>query len=151
MIWLKVYLVMNIINSSVMKKVLTVGVFDIIHKGHVELFRRAKELGDYLIVAVQKGDYILKYKPDAKICFTTEDRMYMVNAIKYVDETVEYEDVDNIVQKLDFDIFVTGPDQVHSGFQKAIEYCQSQGKTHIVLTRTKGVSSTETKEMIADK
>ena len=49
------------------KRVLTVGVYDLLHKGHVEIYRRAKGLGDYLIVAVQDSDYILKYKPNAKV------------------------------------------------------------------------------------
>lgn len=133
------------------KKVLTVGVFDLLHKGHVELFRRAKSLGDYLIVAVQDSDFILKYKPTAKIVNSTDDRMYMVNAIRYVDEVVLYEDVDTIVTKVDFDIFVTGPDQIHAGFQKAIRWCKDNGKEHIVLSRTDGVSSSELKEKIANE
>ena len=133
------------------KKVLTVGVFDLLHKGHVELFRRAKSLGDYLIVAVQDSDFILKYKPTAKIVNSTDDRMYMVNAIRYVDEAVVYEDVDTIVTKVDFDIFVTGPDQIHAGFQKAIRWCKDNGKEHIVLSRTDGVSSSELKEKIANE
>lgn len=49
-----------------MKKILTVGVYDYFHLGHLRLFKNAKKLGDYLIVAVQDGDYILRYKPDAK-------------------------------------------------------------------------------------
>lgn len=133
------------------KKVLTVGVFDLLHKGHVELFRRAKSLGDYLIVAVQDSDFILKYKPTAKIVNSTDDRMYMVNAIRYVDEAVVYEDVDTIVSRVDFDIFVTGPDQIHVGFQKAIRWCKDNGKEHIVLSRTDGVSSSELKEKIANE
>jgi len=131
--------------------VFTVGVFDLLHKGHVELFRRAKALGDYLIVAVQDSDFIMKYKPTTKMVNSTDDRMYMVNAIRYVDETVMYEDVDTIVSKVDFDIFVTGPDQIHAGFQKAIRWCKDNGKEHIVLSRTDGVSSSELKEKIANE
>ena len=48
-----------------MKKVITFGVYDMLHVGHVLLFKKAKELGDYLIVAVQDDDMILKYKPEA--------------------------------------------------------------------------------------
>ena len=59
-----------------MKKVLTVGVFDLLHIGHVELFRRAKALGDYLIVAVQNDDYILKFKPEAQTVNNTAERCY---------------------------------------------------------------------------
>lgn len=133
------------------KKVLTVGVYDLIHKGHVELYRRAKGLGDYLIVAAQDGDFILKYKPTAKVLNSTEDRKYMIKSIRYVDEVITYTDVDKIVQEVDFDVFVTGPDQCHSGFQKAILWCEEHGKEHIVLGRTDGVSSSELKAKIAEK
>lgn len=50
-----------------MKKVVTFGVYDYFHLGHLRLFKNAKNLGDWLIVAVQDGDYILKTKPDAKV------------------------------------------------------------------------------------
>lgn len=133
------------------KKVLTVGVYDLIHKGHVELYRRAKGLGDYLIVAAQDGDFILKYKPTAKVLNSTEDRKYMIKSIRYVDEVITYTDVDEIVQEVDFDVFVTGPDQCHAGFQRAIRWCEDHGKEHIVLGRTDGVSSSELKAKIAEK
>ena len=133
------------------KMVLTVGVYDLIHKGHVELYRRAKGLGDYLIVATQDGDFILKYKPTAKVLNSTEDRKYMIKSIRYVDEVITYTDVDKIVQEVDFDVFVTGPDQCHEGFQRAIRWCEEHGKEHIVLGRTDGVSSSELKAKIASK
>lgn len=133
------------------KKVLTVGVYDLLHKGHVELYRRAKGLGDYLIVAAQDGDFILKYKPTAKVLNSTEDRKYMIKAIRYVDEVITYTDVDKIVQEVDYDVFVTGPDQCHEGFQRAIQWCEEHGKEHIVLGRTDGVSSSELKAKIAEK
>ena len=133
------------------KRVLTVGVYDLLHKGHVELYRRAKGLGDYLIVAAQDSEYILKYKPNAKVLNSTEDRKYMIKSIRYVDEVITYTDVDKIVQDVDFDVFVTGPDQCHSGFQKAIQWCETHGKEHIVLARTDGVSSSELKTKIAEK
>ena len=133
------------------KKVLTVGVFDLLHKGHIELFRRAKGLGDYLIVAAQDGDFILKYKPTSKVLNSTEDRKFMIKSIRYVDEVITYTDVDEIVKEVDFDVFVTGPDQCHEGFQKAIRWCEEHGKEHIVLARTDGVSSSELKAKIAAK
>lgn len=133
------------------KKVLTVGVYDLLHKGHVELYRRAKGLGDYLIVAAQDSDFILKYKPTAKVLNSTEDRKYMIKSIRYVDEVITYTDVDKIVQEVDFDVFVTGPDQVHAGFQRAIEWCEEHGREHIVLGRTDGVSSSDLKNRIAKK
>lgn len=133
------------------KKVLTVGVYDLLHKGHIELYRRAKGLGDYLIVAAQDGDFILKYKPTAKVMNSTEDRKYMIKSIRYVDEVITYTDVDKIVQEVDFDVFVTGPDQCHDGFQRAIKWCEEHGKEHTVLARTDGVSSSELKAKIAAK
>ena len=133
------------------KKVLTVGVYDLLHKGHVELYRRARGLGDYLIVAAQDGDFILKYKPTAKVLNSTEDRKYMIKSIRYVDEVITYTDVDKIVQEVDFDVFITGPDQCHEGFQRAIRWCEEHGKEHIVLGRTDGVSSSELKAKIAAK
>lgn len=133
------------------KKVLTVGVYDLIHKGHVELFRRAKGLGDYLIVATQDSDFILKYKPQSKVMSSTEDRKYMIKSIRYVDEVITYTDVDKIVQSVDFDVFVTGPDQCHVGFQKAIKWCEEHGKEHIILGRTEGVSSSELKAKMAER
>ena len=133
------------------KKVLTVGVYDLLHKGHIELFRRAKGLGDYLIVAVQDENVILKYKPQAKVLNSTEDRIYMVQSIKYVDETIVYEDVDDIVKKVDFDVIVSGPDQNHSGFKAAIKWCEENGKEFTILSRTDGVSSSELKAKIAEK
>ena len=133
------------------RKVMTVGVYDLLHKGHVELYRRAKGLGDYLIVTAQDGDFILKYKPTAQVMNSTEDRKYMIKAIRYVDEVITYTDVDKIVQEVDFDVFVTGPDQIHAGFQRAIQWCEEHGKEHIVLGRTDGISSSELKAKIAAK
>lgn len=131
-----------------MKRVFTVGVYDLIHIGHVNLFRRAKELGDSLTVAVQSSEVVLKYKPGAKLVYSTEERMYMVKAIRFVDEVVTYDGVDEIVKKIDFDIFVTGPDQTHDGFQKAMQWCRENGKEVVVLPRTEGISSSWLKEQI---
>lgn len=112
-----------------------------LHTGHVILFRRARELGDRLIVAVQDGDYILKYKPEAKIVCSTEERRFLVGSIRFVDATVIYRDVDTDIQTFDFDIFVKGPDQNHAGFRRAEQWCREHGKEVITLPRTEGVSS----------
>ena len=129
-----------------MKKVLTFGVFDLLHIGHVLLFKRAKELGDYLIVALQDGDYVRKYKPDTKMVYTTEERAFMIGALKYVDEVIVYKDVDEDIKHVDFDVFAKGPDQVHAGFQRAVEWCRENGKEVIVLPRTEGISSSMLRE-----
>ena len=129
-----------------MKKVLTVGVFDMLHIGHILLFKRAKALGDYLIVAVQDGDCILKYKPGTKMVYTTEERKFMVGALKYVDEVITYRDVDTDIQGVDFDIFAKGPDQCHAGFQRAVAWCRAHDKEVVVIPRTENISSTMLKE-----
>lgn len=131
-----------------MKKVLTVGVYDLLHIGHVELFRKAKDNGDYLVVAVQDSDVVLEYKPNAKLIYSTEERMYMVKSIRYVDEVIAYKNVGDLVEEIEFDVLVTGPDQSHAGFQKAIKWCEDNGKQAIVLPRTEGISSSWLKEQI---
>ena len=125
-----------------MKKVLTFGVYDMLHIGHMLLFQRAKALGDHLTVAVQDGDLILKYKPGTEMVYSTEERLYMVSTIRYVDEVVIYRDVDIDIQKLDFDVFAVGQDQNHAGFQRAMQWCREHGKEVVILPRTEGISST---------
>ena len=125
-----------------MKKILTFGVYDMLHIGHMLLFKRAKELGDYLVVAVQDGECILKYKPGTEMIYSTDERLYMVSAIRYVDEVVTYKDVDVDIQHIDFDVFVKGPDQCHAGFQRAVKWCEEHGKEVVTLPRTEGISST---------
>ena len=134
-----------------MKKVLTVGVYDMLHIGHILLFKRAKELGDHLIVAVQADEVILKYKPEAKMVYTTEERMFMVSALKYVDEVIVYSDVDKDIQNVDFDVFAKGPDQIHAGFQRAVDWCEKNGKEVVVIPRTEGISSTMLREYSKNK
>lgn len=117
-----------------------------LHIGHILLFKRAKELGDKLVVAVQDGDYILKYKPGTQMVYSTEERLYMVSTIKYVDEVVVYRDVDIDIKNIGFDIFVRGEDQQHAGFQRAIQWCEQNGKEAVTLSRTEGISSTLLRE-----
>lgn len=128
-----------------MKKVVTVGVFDYFHLGHLRLFERAKALGDYLIVAVQDGDCILATKPTAKVLYSTEERLEIVGALRCVDEVVTYDFVEKTLPTLDFDIFAIGGDQKHEGFQKAVKWCEENGKEVIRLERTPGICSSEIK------
>ena len=125
-----------------MKTILTFGVFDVLHRGHARLFERAKALGDYLVVAVQADESVLKYKADTQLINSTEERQYMVGCIRYVDKVITYHDVDQDIQHLDFDVFVKGEDQKHAGFQRATQWCEAHGKQVVTLTRTNGISST---------
>ena len=128
------------------KTVLTFGVYDMLHIGHLLLFKRAKALGDRLIVAVQDGDCILKYKPGTRMVYTTEERVYMVSTVKYVDEVMVYRDVDKDIVSVDFDVFAIGQDQTHEGFQRAVAWCREHGKEVVEIPRTEGISSTMLRE-----
>lgn len=132
-----------------MKKVITVGVFDYFHLGHLRLFENARKLGDYLIVAVQDGDYILKTKPNATILYTTKQRVDLVKALKIVDEVIIYQNVDETLPNINFDIFAVGGDQTHEGFQRAIKWCKNNGKEVIHLSRTPGICSSRIKNELS--
>ena len=133
-----------------MKTILTVGVYDMLHIGHILLFKHAKEIFPEeecrLVVAVQDGDFILKYKPGTNMVYTTEERMFMVSSIRWVDEVVTYRDVDVDIKDIDFDVFAKGPDQQHAGFQRAVEWCKANGKEVVIIPRTEGISSTMLRE-----
>ncbi len=131
-----------------MKTVITFGVYDYFHLGHLRLFENAKKLGDRLIVAVQNGDQILKTKPNANVLYTTEQRMELVAAIKCVDEVITYNDVYPDITKIDFDVFAIGGDQNHEGFQKAVKWCEENGKEVVRLPRTKGICSSDIKKRL---
>lgn len=137
---------MNQLTSNDMKRVLTVGVFDLLHWGHFELFRRCKELAGEdgkLIVAVLEDAVVTKYKPQAKLVYDWDKRVRMISALRYVDEVVPYGDVDVSIKGLDFTTFVVGPDQCHTGFQRAMQWCRDNGREVIVLGRTQGISSSQ--------
>ncbi|MBQ6373877.1 MAG: adenylyltransferase/cytidyltransferase family protein [Clostridia bacterium] len=131
-----------------LKKVVTVGVFDYFHLGHLRLFENARKLGDYLIVAVQDGDSILKTKPDANVLYTTQQRIDIVKALRVVDEVIVYKDVDKTLPEVDFDVFAIGGDQTHAGFQRAVKWCEDHGKEVIRLPRTPGICSSQIKSQL---
>lgn len=128
-----------------MKKVLTFGVFDYFHYGHLKLLERAKALGDYLIVAVQADEEIKTNKPNANVLYSVEQRMEIIKSLKCVDEVVIYKQVADDVKKIDFDIFARGEDQLHSGFVAAAEWCGNNGKQVVFLSRTPNISSSQIK------
>ena len=130
-----------------MKTIITFGVFDLLHFGHVLLFKHAKDICQNeecrLIVAVQRSESVTKYKPQAKLVYTDEERVLMVESIRYVDEVVLYDDVDIDIQNYDFDIWAKGGDQNHSGFQRAAQWCKDHRKIIVEMKRTEGISSTK--------
>ena len=127
------------------KTFLTVGVFDLLHYGHYELFRRVREMAgenSRLIVAVQEDSFVSKYKPQARLVYNWETRVKMIRALRYVDEVVPYGEIDESIKHIDFDTFVVGGDQNHTGFQSAMAWCRENGKNVVRLERTEGISST---------
>ncbi len=69
-----------------MKKVITYGTFDLLHVGHINLLRRARELGDYLVVAISTDEFnAIKNK---KAYYSFEDRKQILEAVKYVDKVI---------------------------------------------------------------
>lgn len=131
-----------------MTKVVTFGVFDYFHYGHLKLFERAKAMGDYLIVAIQDEGYILKYKPEAQILYTQEQRAELIGALSIVDEVVVYTDIDKSIKDVDFDVWAKGEDQNHAGFQAAEKWAIENGKEVRVLTRTPNISTTKIRQQL---
>lgn len=122
-----------------MKKVITYGTYDLLHKGHENLLRRAKELGDYLIVGVTTDNYD-KGRGKLNVHKSTLERIEDVRNTGFADEIIieEYEGqkIDDI-QKLGIDIFAIGSDW-KGKFDYLNEYCEV-----VYLERTKGISSTK--------
>lgn len=132
-----------------MKKILTFGVFDYFHLGHLRLFKQCKEYADYLIVAVQDGDYILKYKPDAKIMYSTEERMEIIESIKIVNKVIVYSSVSpETLATIDFDVLALGEDHVGERFQIVEKWCKENGKEIVRLKRTQGICSSDIKKKL---
>ena len=126
-----------------MKRILTYGTFDLLHYGHINLLKRAKALGDYLVVAVSTDDFNeIKGK---KAYHNYETRKMMLEAVRYVDLVIPEENweqkIDD-VKKYDIDIVVMGSDWAGSDrFDYLKEYCEV-----VYLPRTEGVSTTKIKE-----
>ena len=131
-----------------MSKILTFGVFDYFHLGHLRLFKQCKEYADYLIVAVQDGDSILKFKPDAKVMYSTDERVEMLSALKIVDEVVVYEAVSpEELEKIDFDILALGEDHKGDRFDKVVKWCETNNKKVVRLKRLEGICSSDIKKV----
>lgn len=132
-----------------MKKIVTFGVFDYFHLGHLRLFKQAKQYADYLIVAVQNGDYILKFKPDAHVLYSTEERVELIESLRVVDEVVVYDTVGvEALSKIDFDVLALGEDHVGKRFEDVENWCKENGKEVVRLKRTPGIASSQIKENI---
>lgn len=121
-----------------MKRVITYGTYDLLHQGHINLLRRAKELGDYLIVGVTSDSYD-RDRGKLNVRNNVLERVDAVKATGYADEVIieDYigQKIDDI-QRYDIDIFAIGSDWLGK-FDYLNEFCQV-----VYLPRTEGISST---------
>ncbi|MDN7244556.1 glycerol-3-phosphate cytidylyltransferase [Planococcus sp. 1R117A] len=129
-----------------MKKVITYGTFDLIHHGHINILKKAKELGDYLVVGLSTDEFNAIKGKGAYHSY--EERKLILEAIKYVDEVIPEK---NWGQKVDdikthnVEIFVMGSDW-EGKFDDLSEFCDV-----IYLPRTEGVSTTKIKTDLYNK
>ena len=133
-----------------MIKVMTSGVFDTLHLGHINILTRAKQQGDYLIVGIQDDESAKKSKGKYPT-LNFEEREKQVKALPFVDEIVKYSDVDQreLWSKIKPNIVVQGDDYVHSGDRtNALLYLKEQNIRLMLFPRTDGISSTEIKQRI---
>ena len=124
-----------------MKKVITYGTFDLLHWGHINILKRAKELGDHLTVALSSDEFnAIKNK---QAYHTYDNRKMILEAIRYVDEVIPEHDWDQKIRDVvdhNIDIFVMGDDW-EGKFDFLKDYCEV-----VYLPRTVGISTTNIKK-----
>ncbi len=125
-----------------MKRVITYGTFDLLHYGHINLLRRAKKLGDYLVVALSTDEFnLLKNK---KCYFSYEKRKALLEAIRYVDLVIpetSWEQKKNDMHEYHIDTFVMGDD-----WKGKFDFLKAEGVEVVYLSRTPEISTTRIKK-----
>ena len=127
-----------------MKRVITYGTFDLLHYGHINLLKRAKEYGDYLIVVLSTDDFnwIEKQK---KCYFSYEKRKQLLEAIRYVDLVIPEESWDQKITDIDtylVDTFIMGDD-----WKGKFDFVHEKTGVEVVyLSRTPEISTTQIKK-----
>ena len=125
-----------------MKKVITYGTFDLLHYGHINLLRRAKEMGDYLIVALSTDEFNWNQK-QKKCYFSYEERKQLLEAIRYVDLVIpeeSWEQKTEDIKEFKVDTFVMGNDW-EGKFDFLKDFCEV-----VYLPRTPDISTTQIKD-----
>ncbi|MEB7768753.1 glycerol-3-phosphate cytidylyltransferase [Mammaliicoccus sciuri] len=129
-----------------MKRVITYGTYDLLHYGHIELLRRAKEYGDYLVVALSTDEFN-KIK-NKKSYYNYSQRKMMLESIRFVDLVIPENDwsqkIDD-VKNYEIDTFIMGHDW-ESKFDFLKEYCEV-----VYIKRTEGISTTKIKNELYGK
>lgn len=123
-----------------MKKVITYGTFDLLHYGHINLLKRAREQGDYLIVALSTNEF--NEVKGKKCYFTYEERKKLVESIRYVDLVIpenNWEQKMEDVKEFKVDVFVMGDDW-KGKFDFLKDCCEV-----VYLGRTPEISTTKIK------
>ena len=126
-----------------MKRVITYGTFDLLHYGHINLLKRAKALGDYLIVAVSTDEFT-RLKKDKKCYFSYEQRKGLLESVRFVDLVIPEENWDQKIKDIKeyhIDTFVIGDD-----WKGKFDYLKDEGVEVIYLPRTPEISTTQIKE-----
>ena len=125
-----------------MKKVITYGTFDLLHYGHINLLKRAKALGDYLVVALSTDEFNWNEK-QKKCYFSYEERKSLLEAIRYVDLVIpeeNWEQKKSDIKEFRIDTFVIGDDW-KGKFDELSELCEV-----VYLPRTPEISTTQIKK-----
>ena len=125
-----------------MRRVITYGTFDLLHYGHINLLQRAKQLGDYLIVALSTDEFNLDQK-QKKCYFTYEQRKELLEAIRYVDLVIPEMNWDQKVSDMHeyhVDVFVMGDD-----WKGKFDYLADEGVEVVYLPRTPEISTSQIK------
>ena len=132
-----------------MRRVITYGTFDMLHYGHINLLKRAKELGDYLIVALSTDEFNWHEK-QKKTYFSYEKRNQLLEAIRYVDLVIPETSWDQKITDVSLyqvDTFVMGDD-----WQGKFDFIQEQTDANVVyLPRTPEISTTQIKQDLNTK
>ena len=130
-----------------MKRVITYGTFDLLHYGHINLLRRAKELGDYLIVALSTDSFNWNEK-QKKCYYSYKQRKMLLEAIRYVDLVIpeeHWEQKRTDVHEYQIDTFVMGDD-----WTGKFDFLKEEGVEVIYLPRTPEISTTEIKKQLRE-
>lgn len=126
-----------------MKRVITYGTFDLLHYGHINLLKRAKGFGDYLIVALSTDEFNWDEK-HKKCFFNYEKRKQLVEAVRYVDLVIPetcWEQKISDIYEYKIDIFCIGND-----WEGKFDFLRKEGAEVIYLERTPEISSSMMKE-----
>ena len=127
------------------KNVYVIGVFDLFHRGHVEFLKKAKALGQNLIVAVNGDDMVASYK--RKPFYSEEDRLEIIKSCKYVQEAFIIRGYDNkqYIEAYNIDAIVHGNDWERNSYLHQIrvteEYLKEQNAELVLVPYTAGVST----------